>query len=101
MRLHRGDIEVSKCPARRRLPCLGPITPQLDGNWDHVAGVITPAAMLVYVDGVQRISCPMPLATFYDRGKDLFVGRHGNDTTNAAAYDFEGNIDEVRIYARA
>jgi hypothetical protein len=47
------------------------------------------------------ISCPNSAPFLYDRGKDLFVGRHGNDTTNAALYNFQGNIDEVRVYARA
>jgi hypothetical protein len=30
-------------------------------------------------------------------GTDLWVGRHGNGSAN---FDFQGNVDEVRIYAR-
>jgi len=101
MRLHIGDIEISKRTASGHMQCLGVTSGHLDGNWHHVAGVISPTAMLVYVDGVMRINCPNTLPILFDRGKDLFVGRHGNDTSNAAIYDFEGNIDEVRIYTRS
>jgi hypothetical protein len=101
LRLHSADIEVSKRTSSGHMQCLGPVTNHLDGAWHHVAGVITAAAMMIYVDGVQRMSCPLALPILYDRGTDLFVGRHGNDTTGAAVYDFEGNIDEVRIYARS
>jgi len=101
MRLHSGDVEISKRTSSGHMMCLGLVTNHLDGNWHHVAGVISATAMMVYVDGVQKISCPMTLPTLYDRGKDLFVGRHGNDTNNSAYYDFEGNIDEVRIYTRS
>ena len=34
----------------------------------------------------------------YDRGADLVVGKHGGGQED---FDFDGNIDEVRIYARA
>jgi hypothetical protein len=101
MRLHMGDVEVSKRTASGHMQCLGVVSNHLDGNWHHVAGVVSSAGMLVYVDGVQRASCPITLPIVYDRGKDLFVGRHGNDTTNAAIYDFEGNMDEVRIYMKS
>jgi hypothetical protein len=101
MRLHSADIELSKRTSSGHMMCLGPVTNHLDGAWHHVGGVITASAMIVYVDGVQRASCPLTLPIFYDRGKDLFVGRHGNDTASAAVYDFEGNIDEVRIYTKS
>ena len=34
----------------------------------------------------------------YDRGADLSVGRHGDGQDD---FDFDGNIDDVRIYTRA
>jgi hypothetical protein len=49
------------------------------------------------VDGVLKLSCPLALPIVYDLGKDLWVGRHGNGNQN---WDFEGNIDEVRVYTR-
>jgi hypothetical protein len=101
MRLHIGDLEMSKRTANGHVQCLGVVTNHLDGNWHHAAAVYGPTTLTVYFDGVPKISCPISAPFAYDRGKDLFVGRHGNDTTNAALYDFEGNMDEVRIYTRA
>jgi hypothetical protein len=66
MRLHMGDIEVSKRTSSGHMQCLGPVTTHLDGNWHHVAGVISPTAMLVYVDGVMRINCPNTLPILFD-----------------------------------
>jgi hypothetical protein len=97
MRLHTADIEVSKRTADGHKQCLGPVTGHLDGNWHHAAATITTTAMTVYVDGVQKISCPNTLPIFYDRGTDIFAGRHGNGND---MYDFEGNMDEIRLYMR-
>jgi hypothetical protein len=97
MRLHSADLEVSKRTADGHKQCLGPVTGHLDGNWHHAAATITATAMTVYVDGVLRITCPNTLPIVYDRGNNLLVGRHGNGND---MYDFEGNIDEVRVYLR-
>ena len=101
LRLRSGDVELSKRITTGYVNCLATMTTHLDGAWHHVAGVIGPATMQVYFDGSLRTSCPTTAALIYDKGKDLFVGRHGNDTTNAAIYDFEGNIDEVRLYTKS
>ncbi len=79
----------------------------LDGNWHHLAATSTKTSpgTTLYFDGT-----PLP-CTFnsggdlyatsdiiYDGlGQDFWVARHGNlkDT-----YDFQGNLDEVRIYNR-
>jgi hypothetical protein len=83
----------------------GPL-PFLDGNWHHVAGVSSSVApgMSIYLDGV-LVPCDqftnMNYATsglvYTGSGSDLWVGRHGNNSTN---FDFQGTIDEVRIYNR-
>jgi hypothetical protein len=74
----------------------------LDGNWHHVAAVLSPAGMKVYVDGVERCSNNSGGTMLYDKGDDLFVGRHGNpDSGSPNDWDFDGNIDDVRIYNRA
>ena len=69
----------------------------LDGAWHHVAGVASPAGMVVYFDGVERCRNQEASDLRYDLGPDLWVGRHGDNDAN---YDFQGNIDEVRIFTR-
>ena len=72
----------------------------LDGNWHHLAGVATPEGMKLYMDGVlsaTHLASTNPLAgsdVTYDRQNDFYVGRHSNN----ASYDFNGEIDDVRIY---
>jgi hypothetical protein len=34
----------------------------------------------------------------YDQGQDLWIGHHG---TGDEVYSFDGDLDDVRIYARA
>jgi hypothetical protein len=60
--------------------------------------------MSIYLDGA-LVTCDqfinMNFATsslvYTGFGTDLWVGRHGNNSMN---YDFQGNLDEVRIYSR-
>jgi Concanavalin A-like lectin/glucanases superfamily len=71
----------------------------LDGNWHHIAALTSPAGMSVYFDGVRQCDEPtLGQDIIYTKGNDLFVGRHGTQKPN---FDFDGNIDEVRIYTRA
>jgi Concanavalin A-like lectin/glucanases superfamily len=72
--------------------------PHLDGNWHHVAGVVSPAGTKVYFDGIERASSTRGDNLIYDQGPDLHVGRHGEDDPD---WDFDGNVDDVRIYTRA
>jgi hypothetical protein len=74
------------------------VTGQLDGNWHHVAGVTTAAGMTLYFDGVQVCTNTTGANIAYAVGTDFWVGRHGAGKTG---FDFEGNIDEVRVYTRA
>jgi Concanavalin A-like lectin/glucanases superfamily len=78
-------------------------TVHLDGNWHHLAGVATPAGMKIYMDGA-LLATLEPTATDpragndvrYDRSNDFWVARHGG---NGNAYDFNGEIDDVRVYS--
>jgi hypothetical protein len=79
------------------IQCFANDSNPLDGGWHHAAGVSTPAGMKVYVDGVERCSNTAGGDVRYDRGPDLYVGRHG--TINRGK--FEGEIDDVRVYTRA
>jgi hypothetical protein len=79
----------------------------LDGNWHHVAAVSsTLTGMTLYLDGVAQTCTTFGNASFatFDvqyagRGSDFWVGRNGN-AGNGSAFDFQGNIDEVRVYDR-
>jgi len=76
---------------------LGATTTHLDGRWHHLAGVTDGAGMRLYVDGTLRASNGRadPILYTYDQ---LLVGREGNGGAN---HDFEGGVDEVRLYTRA
>ena len=102
LRLREGEIEVAK-----RVPdgldaayarCLGAAPGHLDGNWHHVATVIDATSVTIYFDGAQICQLMNVQPLLYDRGPDLFVGRHGEGQTD---FDFDGNMDEVRIYSKA
>jgi hypothetical protein len=76
---------------------LGGTTAHLDGRWHHLAGVTDAAGMRLYVDGVLGVSNGRadPIRYTYDQ---LLVGREGNGGAN---HDFEGTVDDLRIYTRA
>ena len=73
------------------------ITSHLDGGWHHLAGVTDAAGMRLYLDGVVRAQNTRaePIHYTYDQ---LMVGREGNGGEN---HDFDGTVDEVRLYTRA
>jgi hypothetical protein len=98
LRVRSAGLEFAKHTSGGFEQCRVDLGNQLDGLWHHLAGVTTPQGMLLYFDGVQRCNNNVGGNITYDQGRDLLVGRHGNGSGN---YDFEGNIDEVRIYTRA
>jgi hypothetical protein len=81
--------------------------PWLDGNWHHVAAVSSSLlGMVIYLDGVAQTCTTFGNAAFANfdvqyagRGSDFWVGRNGNAGTGSA-FDFQGNLDEVRLYGR-
>jgi hypothetical protein len=78
--------------------CFATIANVLDGQWHHVAAVSSSSGMRVYFDGVERCTNNLNDSISYTAGTELWVGRHGNGNTDR---DFEGRIDDVRVYNRA
>ncbi len=80
---------------------LAPSSVPADGNWHHVAVVVSRHAALggiFYVDG-------LPVSTFDPRGRPLSLNntnvfRVGSDTLSTSSF-FKGGIDEVVAYTRA
>ena len=75
----------------------------LNGNWHHVAAISSSSGVALYLDG-QKVPCSFinEIYKTYNLvysflGSDFWVGRHGFNSTN---YDFNGNLDELRIYSR-
>ena len=103
LRLRTGSIEFGKRIANPNggastfVGCRVNRTGHLNNQWHHIAGVTTTAGMVLYLDGNEICSNARGEDIIYDRGNDLWVGRHGfNETT----WDFEGGIDDVRIFGR-
>jgi hypothetical protein len=92
-------IRFSKRPAggSNSVQCEAQATTCMDGKWHHVVAVQTSAGMKVYVDGAERCTNTRGEDIRYDGSAALFVGRH----PDSANYDFEGNVDDVRIYNAA
>jgi hypothetical protein len=76
--------------------CTASVTGFLDGNWHHVAAVWAPTGMKVYLDGTERCTNNGGEPFAYDVGLGILVGRR----TNSTPYQFDGNIDDVRLYTR-
>jgi hypothetical protein len=71
-----------------------------DNKWHHLAGVVTNSEIRVYFDGVSSDPCPTSAPIYYPYSPvDIWVGRHGLGTSDLR--DYEGGVDEVRIYMRA
>jgi hypothetical protein len=99
IRIRATDIAFTRRSASGYVVCFATIpTNHLDGNWHHVAGVVSPSGTKVYFDGTERCTNTSGDNLAYDSNSDLFVGRHGNGETQ---WDFDGNLDDVRIYTRA
>ena len=103
LRLRPTELEVAKriggaSGSAGWVRCRGTVPNPVDGRWHHLAAVIDVDAMHLYFDGaaVCRFANAQPMV--YDRGDDLWVGRHGDRQTT---YEFDGNVDEVRVYDRA
>jgi hypothetical protein len=79
--------------------CRGPAPTYLNGNWHHVAAVVSSTAgVKVYFDGAEICSTNNTSDLSYaGRGTGLWLGRHGQGETQ---WDFGGNMDEVRLYNR-
>jgi hypothetical protein len=101
LRVRNTDIEVSKRIGSSNggwVRCFGVLTGHLDGMWHHIATVIDGVTVKVYFDGDEKCTVNNAADMVYDNGPDFWVGRHGQ---NKPEFDFDGNIDEVRVYSRA
>jgi hypothetical protein len=102
LRLRSNQLEFTKRTAGGLAQCIVNVPTALNGSWHHVAGLTGPSGIKLYFDGVELAvpgTCNRTEAIAYTTlSSDLFVGRHGNGN---GAYDFDGNIDDVRIYNRA
>jgi hypothetical protein len=102
VRLRATQVEFSKRTASGIQSCLAAVGAAkiFDGGWHHIGATTSTDKIRVYFDGVQQ-TCPNTGTDgdiVYTAGQNFFVGRHGN---NQNTWDFDGNIDEVRIYRRA
>ncbi len=99
LRVKPTSITVSRRLGPDQWNWCDPETPgHLDGNWHHVVGVLEPTLMTLYVDG--KVVCTLNDARpqVYDDQQTFRVGRNGN---GAADGDFEGGIDDLRVYNKA
>ncbi len=69
-------------------------------GWHHVAVTFDDAANMarLYLDGVQVASASIFSSINYSLGSNTFIGKHGNGSPD---YDFNGKIDDARVYNRA
>jgi len=72
------------------------ITPVLDGQWHHLAGVYTGGKVLLYIDG--RLDAETEAGAVNTTTDSVYIGSRVSSTSTR---NWIGNIDEVRIYDRA
>ena len=70
------------------------------GQWTHVVGTYDGSTVRFYVNGVQQYSTPHS-GTFATDTTGLTIGANHNGANHAAEEAFNGNIDEVNVYAYA
>lgn len=80
------------------LRCPALIGNHLDGAWHHLAATIDGPAMRLCCDGAEVCALASTAPIVHDPFVDFWVGTHGAEKPG---FDFDGNIDEIRIYSRA
>ena len=69
IRIRATDIAFTRRTAGGYVVCFAPMpSNHLDGNWHHVAGVLSPSGTKVYFDGVERGSNTSGANMIYDQG---------------------------------
>jgi hypothetical protein len=69
-----------------------------NGVWRHLVGQYTGTGLEIYVDGALVGQLTVSGTMAYTLGPSFFIGQHGNGNTN---HNFNGAIDQVRVYGRA
>lgn len=65
------------------------------GVWTHIVAVFKGGTSLeIFYDGVSKKSEPTPIASIGTGAEPLYIGKYNG-------YEFDGTIDEVRVYDRA
>jgi hypothetical protein len=100
LRLRPAQVEFSKDPGPGVVQCAGNAPNYLNGSWHHLAAVASRSfGVRVYYDG--QLVCSLSDTQNVDLSQasvpSLFVGRHAEGETH---WDFNGHMDEVRIYNR-
>jgi hypothetical protein len=97
LRLLVDHVEAEKHTSSGRFFCQANPDNHLDGTWHHLAATIRDMDVTVYYDGALIAMCSSTAPILYERGNDLWIGRQGSGGLGA---DFDGNLDEVRLYDR-
>jgi len=92
------QIKIAKQTASATwVELLATVSNPLDGNWHHIAGVITSTGMIAYFDGAQVASNSDVSPIYYTSAGAMTIGTN----PTSATYRFTGSIDDVRIYNTA
>ena len=69
-------------------------------GWHHIAYIFddTNNTNTLYIDGAVVATATASTSISYTQGANSFIGKHGNGQT---AFDFNGKIDDARVYNRA
>lgn len=69
-----------------------------DGVWHHVVGIVdrSKSEALIYIDGILKNSMPFSASAYND--SNLIIGAWSK---TASVENFNGTLDDVRIYNRA
>ncbi|MEZ6122858.1 MAG: LamG domain-containing protein [Planctomycetaceae bacterium] len=73
---------------------------QITSDWNHVAMTFDDASdtLSVYLNGTLVSTLSTANSIVYSQGANTLIGAHGNGSTS---FDFNGMIDDARIYSRA
>lgn len=92
----KPDFQILQASPLQAPGAVGP-TSLVDGKWHYVVGVrdVTADTLYIYVDGVRAGSANDTTTVSTANDDDISIGNAGASYT---AYDFNGTIDQVRIY---
>ena len=77
-------------------PCYSSSAVLLENTWYHIAGVFNGTSMILYINGVSKATCNFAATTIGSSPNPVIIGGRV-----VAGNNFNGLIDEPRIYNRA